>query len=147
MGVGTLYRHFPTREALIVAAHTQQITLVCQMAPELLTQHPAVEATRRWLEHFLDHATASTDMCAALEAVITSGADPYAGSAILLSGAVSALLDAGVREGSLRADITPEGVLLLVGGVSRSAQHSTREQVQRLLELLMDAITTDTPRR
>ncbi|MET7327060.1 helix-turn-helix domain-containing protein [Nonomuraea sp. NPDC005650] len=141
VGVGTLYRHFPTREALIVAAHRQQLAGVCETATELLARHSAAEATRAWLENFLDYATANTEMCAALNTVIASGADPYADSSTLLTSAVATLLDAGARDGSLRTDVTPADVLLLIGGVSYSVQHSTKEQVRRLIDLLMDALT------
>jgi AcrR family transcriptional regulator len=141
VGVGTLYRHFPTRKALLVAAHSRQLTLVCEMAADLVARHTAAEATRTWLKHFLDHAVANSDLCAALNAVIASDADPYAGSHALLTGAVTTLLDAGARDGSLRPDITPADVLLLVSAVTSSAQHGTKDQGFRLVDLLMDALT------
>ncbi|MEV7020075.1 helix-turn-helix domain-containing protein [Streptomyces sp. NPDC093991] len=141
VGVGTLYRHFPTREALLVAAHSRQLSLVCETAPGLVARHSAAEATRTWLGHFLDHAMANSNMCAALNAVIASGVDPYAESHALLTDAVTTLLDAGARDGSLRQDVTPGDVLLLVGAVASSAQHGNREQATRLIDLLMDAIT------
>ncbi|MFE6449653.1 TetR/AcrR family transcriptional regulator [Nocardiopsis dassonvillei] len=142
VGVGTLYRHFPTREALLVAAHGRQIALVCEKADDLTARYTAAEATRAWLEHFLDHAMANTNMCAALNAALASEADPYAHAHTLLTGAVTTLLDAGARDGSLRADITPADALLLVGSVASAAQHGSRERVSRLIDLLMDALTT-----
>ena len=66
VGVGTLYRHFPTRETLLVAAHHRQLALVCETATALAARHTAAEATRLWLEHFLDYAMASSDMCTAM---------------------------------------------------------------------------------
>lgn len=141
VGVGTLYRHFPTREVLLVAAHSRQIALVCERASDLVARYPADEATRAWLEHFLDHAMANANMCAALNAAITSDADPYAHTRTLLIGAVTTLLDAGAREGGLRGDVIAGDVLLLVGGVASLARHSTKEQVHRLIDLLMDALT------
>ncbi|MGW1267093.1 TetR/AcrR family transcriptional regulator [Streptomyces sp. NPDC002491] len=141
VGVGTLYRHFPTREALLVAAHTRQITLVCEKAGDLVARHTGAEAIRAWLDHFLDHAMANSNMCAALNAALASDADPYAHTHTLLNDAVTTLIDAGARDGSLRADITPGDALLLVGSAAAWAQHSTREQSHRLIELLMDALT------
>lgn len=142
VGVGTLYRHFPTREALLIAAHSRQIALVCEKATDLAARYSAAEATRTWLEHFLDHAMANTNMCAALNAVLASATDPYAHTHTLLDGAVTTLLDAGARDGSLRTDITPGDLLLLVGSVASAAQHSTKDRVHRLVELLMDALTS-----
>ncbi|MCZ1011762.1 TetR/AcrR family transcriptional regulator [Streptomyces lydicus] len=145
VGVGTLYRHFPTRETLVDAAYRHQLTLVCGKAPDLLTRHPAAEATQVWMEHFLDYATTKSGMSAALNAVIASGVDPYADSRALLTDAVATLLKAGARDGSLRTDVTSDDVLLLLGGVACSAQHSTREQARRLIALLMDALTAHSP--
>jgi AcrR family transcriptional regulator len=51
VGVGTLYRHFPTREVLIDAAYRHQLIRVCEKATDLRTRHPAAEATRMWMEH------------------------------------------------------------------------------------------------
>ncbi|MET7370221.1 helix-turn-helix domain-containing protein [Streptomyces sp. NPDC005566] len=144
VGVGTLYRHFPTREALLVAAHSQQIARVCEKATDLAARCTAAEATRAWLEHFLDHAMANSNMCAALNAALAPDVDPYAHTHTLLNGAVTTLLDAGARDGTLRADITPGDALLLVGSVASSAQHSTKERAHRLVELLMDALTKNT---
>jgi AcrR family transcriptional regulator len=140
-GVGALYRHFPTREALIDAAYRHQLTRVCEKATHLLTRHPTAEATRTWMEHFLDYATAKSGMSAALNAVIASGVDPYADSRALLTDAVATLLEAGARDGSLRTDITSDDVLLLMGGIAYSVQHGTKEQARRLVDLLMDALT------
>lgn len=141
VGVGTLYRHFPTREALIDAAYRHQLTRVCEKAPDLLAQHPAAEATHIWMEHFLEYATAKSGMSAALNAVIASGVDPYADSRALLTDAVAALLDTGAHDGSLRTDVTSDDVLLLMGGIAYSVQHGSREQARRLVDLLMDALT------
>ncbi|MFJ9033265.1 TetR/AcrR family transcriptional regulator [Streptomyces sp. NPDC102274] len=72
VGVGTLYRHFPTREALIEAACRRQLTRVCEEVAELLPHHTAAEATRAWMEHFLDYATAEIGMSEALNIVTPS---------------------------------------------------------------------------
>ncbi|MEU6224804.1 TetR/AcrR family transcriptional regulator [Streptomyces sp. NPDC047042] len=140
VGVGTLYRHFPTREALIDAAYRHQLIRVCEKAPDLLARHPAAEATRMWMEHFVNYATAKSGMSAALNAVIASGVDPYADSRALLTAAVATLLEAGARDGSLRTDVTSDDVLLLMGGIAYAVQHGTKEQASRLVGLLMDAL-------
>ncbi|WP_326835100.1 hypothetical protein VSH64_09245 [Amycolatopsis rhabdoformis] len=73
--------------------------------------------------------------------VIASGVNPFADSHALLTGAVGALLDAGARDGSLRTDVAPDDVLLLMGGLAYSAQHGTEEQARRLIGLCLDALT------
>jgi AcrR family transcriptional regulator len=141
VGVGTLYRHFPTREVLIDAAYQHQLTSVCETAADLVTRHPAAEATRRWMEHFVGYAAAKSGMSAALDAVIASGVDPFADSHALLTAAVGTLLDAGARDGTLRTDVSSDDVLLLMGGIAYSVRHGTPVQARRLVDLLMDALT------
>lgn len=143
VGVGTLYRHFPTREVLIDAAYRRQLTQVCEKANDLLTQYPAAEATRMWMEHFIHYATAKSGMSEALNAVIASGIDPYSDSRALLTDAVATLLAAGARDGSLRPDVAPDDVLLLMGGIAYAVQHGTKEQARALIDLFMDALTKD----
>ncbi|MDI6410776.1 TetR/AcrR family transcriptional regulator [Streptomyces albus] len=143
VGVGTLYRHFPTREVLIDAAYRRQLTQVCKKANDLLTQYPAAEATRMWMEHFIHYATAKSGMSEALNAVIASGVDPYSDSRALLTDAVATLLAAGTQDGSLRPDVPPDDVLLLMGGIAYAVQHGTKEQARALIDLFMDALTKD----
>ncbi|WP_030873746.1 TetR/AcrR family transcriptional regulator [Streptomyces sp. NRRL S-1868] len=143
VGVGTLYRHFPTREVLIDAAYRRQLTRVCEKVNDLLAQHPAAEATRMWMEHFIHYATAKSGMSEALNAVIASGIDPYSDSRTLLTDAVATLLAAGARDGSLRTDVAPDNVLLLMGGIAYSVRHGTEEQARPLVDLFMDALTKD----
>lgn len=145
VGVGTLYRHFPTREVLIDAAYRRQLTQVCEKVSDLLAQCPAAEATRMWMDHFIHYATAKSGMSEALNAVIASGTDPYSDSLALLTDAVAALLAAGARDGSLRTDVAPADVLLLMGGIAYSVRHGTQEQARSLVDLFMDALTKNSP--
>lgn len=140
VGVGTLYRHFPTREALIDAAYRHQLAGVCEQATTLLGKHPAAAAMREWLTHFLAYVSAKHGMSEALNAVIASGVDPYSDSRKLLLDAVDALLAAGAKDGTLRSDAAAEDVLLLIGGIAYSAQHCEKPQAQRLIALMLDAL-------
>lgn len=147
VGVGTLYRHFPTREELVHAAYRHQLARACESVADLVDRYPAAEATRAWTAHFLDYAAAKSGMSAALDAVIAAGADPFADSHALLAGAVATLLDAGARDGTLRTDLTPDVVLLFMGGVAYSVRHGTPAQAGPLVDLLMAALTKDAPAR
>ncbi|ABK70475.1 TetR/AcrR family transcriptional regulator [Mycolicibacterium smegmatis] len=144
VGIGTLYRHFPTRETLIDAAYRHQLTRVCDAVADLAARHPGDEATRRWMERFIDYATAKSGMSEALNAVIASGADPFADSLSMLTEAVGTLLEAGRRDHTLRTDVTAGDVLLFMGGIAYAAQHGTRDQARRLVDLFIDALTKDT---
>jgi AcrR family transcriptional regulator len=139
VGIGTLYRHFPTREALVEAAYRNELAVVCDAAPELLAALPPAEATRAWMDRFIDYMTRKIGMADALHAVIASGADPYAQSFELLVGAVQPLLEASSAAGEIRSDIPAGDVLISLSGVAMAAG-SNRDQAGRLLDLLMDAL-------
>jgi AcrR family transcriptional regulator len=139
VGIGTLYRHFPTREALVEAAYRNELAVVCDAAPQLLAALPPAEATRAWMDRFIDYMTRKIGMADALRAVIASGADPYARSFELLVGAIQPLLEASAAADEIRSDVAPGDVLISLSGVALAAG-SNREQAGRLLDLLMDAL-------
>jgi AcrR family transcriptional regulator len=146
VGVGTLYRHFPTREELIDAAYRSDLIRLCGAVPELLADRRAADATRIWMNRFIDHAIAKRGMATALRAVIASGEDPYAQSRELLTNAVSALLAAGAADGSMRSDLDSDDVLIGISGVAlATGEYGHREQATRLVDLLLDGLTKRAP--
>ncbi|SNS89564.1 transcriptional regulator, TetR family [Streptosporangium subroseum] len=141
VGIGTLYRHFPTREALIEAAYRNELTKLCDAAAELLRTMPPDEAMRAWMDHFVDYMTTKRGMADALRVVIASGGDPYAESRDRLIAAITMLLHAGAAAGTVRSDIEPVDVLASMGGVSLAAgAPAQRDQASRMLDLLMDGL-------
>jgi AcrR family transcriptional regulator len=141
VGIGTLYRHFPTREALVEAAYRNELAKLCDAAPVLLDTAPAAEAMRTWMDRFVDYMATKRGMADALRAVIASGGNPYSESKDRMTGALSALLDAGAAAGSLRSDVEAGDVLMSLFGVSLTAgEPEQRDQARRLLDLLMDGL-------
>jgi AcrR family transcriptional regulator len=139
VGIGTLYRHFPTRELLIEAAYRSELAAVCAAAPELLEKLPPVDALRTWMDRYIDYMTRKLGMADALRAVIASGANPYAQSFELLVGAIEPLLDAGVAAGDIRPDVSADDVLVSISGVALAAG-AKRDQADRLVNLLLDGL-------
>jgi AcrR family transcriptional regulator len=141
VGIGTLYRHFPTREALVEAAYRSELARLCDAAPELLRAAPPEVAMRRWMDRFVDYMTTKRGMADALRAVIASGGNPFEQSRSALLGAVGTLLAAGAATGAIRSDIEPADVFASLGGVSLIAgDPAQRDQAGRLLDLLMDGL-------
>jgi AcrR family transcriptional regulator len=141
VGIGTLYRHFPTRDALVEAAYRQELAHLCDAVPGLLRSLPPDEATRAWMDRFIDYMATKRYMAGALQAVIASGGDPYAESRARLIAAITTLLAAGISAGTLRSDVEPNDVLLALSGVSLAAgAPDQREQAGRLLNLLIDGL-------
>src|SRR5258705_7895484 len=77
VGIGTLYRHFPTREALVEAAYRNELARLCDAVADLLQTMPPDEALRTWMDRFVDYMTTKRGMADALRAVIASGGNPY----------------------------------------------------------------------
>jgi AcrR family transcriptional regulator len=146
VGIGTLYRHFPTREALVEAAYRSELARLCDAVPGLLAAQPPDVALRTWMDRFVDYLATKRGMADALRAVIASGGNPYEQSRGALTGAVTALLTAGAAAGLTRDDITPADVLASLSGVSLSAgDPGQRDQAGRLLDLLMDGLRYHAP--
>jgi AcrR family transcriptional regulator len=141
VGIGTLYRHFPTREALVEAAYRSELARLCDGVPGLLAAMPADQALRAWMDRFVDYMTTKRGMADALRAVIASGGNPYEQSRGRLTAAITALLTAGADAGTLRRDVAPADVLASVSGVSLAAgDPAQRDQAGRLLDLLMEGL-------
>jgi AcrR family transcriptional regulator len=141
VGIGTLYRHFPTREALVEATYRNELTRLCDAVADLLQTMPPDEATRTWMDRFVDYMTTKRGMADALRAVIASGGNPYAQSRDRLTAAITTLLHAGAAAGTVRSDIEPGDVLASLSGISLAAgEPAQRDQARRLLDLLMDGL-------
>jgi AcrR family transcriptional regulator len=147
VGIGTLYRHFPSREALIDAAYRSELARLCDSVPGLLAALPPDQALRAWMDNFVDYMTTKRGMAEALRAVVASGGNPFAASRARLLAAIDGLLQAGARAGLLRPDVSPDDVLVGVSGVSvLAAEPSQRDQAGRLLDLIMDGLRYTAPR-
>ena len=141
VGIGTLYRHFPTREALVEAAYRNELTRLCDAASDLLAALPPDQAMRMWMDRFVDYMTTKRDMADALRAVIASGGNPYSESRDRLITAVTTVLGAGAAAGTLRPDVEPGDVLTSLSGVSMATVGpEQRDRAGRVLDLLMDGL-------
>ncbi|WP_433513297.1 TetR/AcrR family transcriptional regulator [Nonomuraea sp. CA-143628] len=141
VGIGTLYRHFPTREALVEAAYRNELTRLCEAATSLLRTMPPDQATRAWMDRFVDYMTTKRGMADALRAVIASGGNPFAESRDRMVGAIGSLLAAGAAAGTVRSDVEPDDVLAGLGGVALVVgEDEQRDRTGRLLDLLMDGL-------
>lgn len=141
VGIGTLYRHFPSREALVDAAYRSELARLCDAVPELLAAMPADKALRTWMDMFIEYMTTKRGMADALRMVIASGGNPFAESRSRLLAASRALMQAGAADSTLRADLDPADLLASMSGVSLAVgDPAQRAQAGRLLDLLMDGL-------
>ncbi|MFD9738973.1 TetR/AcrR family transcriptional regulator [Umezawaea sp. NPDC059074] len=143
VGVGTLYRHFPTRDALIEAAYRNELDRLCDAADTLLTTEPPAQAVRTWMGRFIDYTTAKYGMAEALRAITAAGANPYAHSRDRLIDSLTTLLTAAAKANTIRQDTTPEDLLTALSGVAMAVgtgDQSRRTQADRVLDLLADGL-------
>lgn len=140
VGIGTLYRRFPTRETLVEAVYRNEVTRLCAAAPELLTGNEPVDALRAWMARFVDLMATKHGMGDALRAVLVSEDDRMR-TRYLLRDALAVLLDAGAARNVIRAGLDPYEVLMALGGMTLIAEgDDQRAMALRLVDLLISGI-------
>jgi AcrR family transcriptional regulator len=141
VGIGTLYRHFPTREALFEAVYRHEVEQLAELAEALKTEVPPVEALRRWLRANVEFVATKKGMSAALALAIHSTSELSAYSSDRLTKAVGGLLDRAIAAGKVRADISPEDLLrALVGMCYMHDQPGWQASVLRLVDVFVDGL-------
>ncbi|MFJ9944927.1 TetR/AcrR family transcriptional regulator [Streptomyces erythrochromogenes] len=142
VGSATLYRNFPTREALVEAVYRNELAHLCAAAPALLAgRNSPTEALRAWTRLFLDYVTAKYGMIDALRAIAATGGNPYSQSREMIRAAITTLMDACAAAGEIRTDIGPADIAAALEGIaltSAGAEH--RRQAERLLDLTLDGL-------
>jgi AcrR family transcriptional regulator len=140
VGIGTLYRRFPTRENLVEAVYRNEVAQLCAAAAELVADRPPIDALRAWMARFVDLMATKHGMGDALRAVLVSEDDRMS-TRYLLRDALAVLLDAGVARGVIRAGLDPYDVLMGLGGMTLIAEgNDQREMALRLVDLLISGI-------
>lgn len=141
VGIGTLYRHFPTREALVEAVYRAELTAVCAGVDDLLATHAdAATALRAWLDRYAEFTATKRGMADTFRAMVADGTVVRAQTREAVDAAVATFLRAGAEDGSLRAGIEPDDVVtLMVGLFVAVGDLGDRARIARLLDLLVCA--------
>lgn len=146
VGIGTLYRHFPRREALVEAVYENQMERLDSTATDLLASHPPAQALRSWMTVFADWAATKNGMIDTLRSLLTSGRIERGRMRDQLVVIVSRFLDAGVAAGDLRSDVVAEDVAATLAGVLTVAgAPEQRAQAARMLDLVVDGLRARKP--
>lgn len=141
VGIGTLYRHFPSRAALIEEAYRHEVHRLCDAAAELAATMAPDVALREWMDRFVGYIITKRGMANALQSVVSSDSDLFAETYRQIVTALATLLNAGAGAGTIREDTEAEDVLRALRGVWMVADSpDAREQADRLLDLLMDGL-------
>ncbi|MFD8071059.1 TetR/AcrR family transcriptional regulator [Streptomyces sp. NPDC059718] len=139
VGIGTLYRHFPTREALIMELYRHDIGKLIDRAPELLASHPPLTALRRWFDEVAYYGRLKFGVAEVVHAATNGGLDDENYGPFV--GAISTLLDAGAADGSLKPGLDPEDVLLQLSVLWRiDPARGGEARAARILDLIVDGL-------
>jgi AcrR family transcriptional regulator len=106
VGIGTLYRHFPTRDALIAEVYRNEVAKLAAAARDLAASDPPLDALRKWLLLFIDYLATKLILVEAFRSMVGDTSQLTAASGDLLSSSVTLLVDRAVESG----DITGEGI-------------------------------------
>ncbi|POX42750.1 TetR family transcriptional regulator [Streptomyces sp. Ru73] len=141
VGIGTLYRHFPTREALVEAVYATELDEVVASARPLLDELEPAAALRAWMTRYAEFFKVKRGMSDTLRAGWASGSIATPATRERITATVDMMLRSGAESGSLRGDVDPEDVtLMLLGAFLSTAAADSPEKVDRLLDLIVEAL-------
>jgi len=145
VGIGTLYRHFPTREALYEAVYRREVDQLGDLAEQLKSEAAPVDALRRWLRSNIEFVATKKGMSAALALAAHRPSELSAYSFDRLTKAVGGLLDRAVAAGEIRRNVGPEDLLrALVGMCYMHDQPGWQASVLRLMDVFVDGLCVRT---
>jgi AcrR family transcriptional regulator len=141
VGIGTLYRHFPSREAVLEAVYRHEVEQLAGAVPQLLENGTPAEALHRWMHLFVDYIATKRLIAPSLGPRTGPSSALYASSSELISGAISTLVKRAVASGDVRKDIDPTDLLRAMIGVSYQNPDAAWEaSARRVIDLLMDGL-------
>ncbi|MGW6060320.1 TetR/AcrR family transcriptional regulator [Streptomyces sp. NPDC055189] len=147
VAVGTLYRHFDTREALIAEVYRQEVAELCTAPARLLAEHPADDALHAFLLLLVQHSATGKGMGEALESIMATDSPVFDEARDEMARALDQLLTAGAGAGLLRDDVSGRIVLRALGGICGMRAAGWQDDARHIAAILCDGLrrTTATP--
>jgi AcrR family transcriptional regulator len=141
VGAGTLYRHFPTRDALIEAVYRNETEQLVAAATRLAETHPPMTALREWLPLFVDYMATKHGMYEALNSIVGGTSDLYSASTAQVKQAIAKLIDRAVASGDIRLDFDPLDLLRALAGVANiSSGPDGKQAAKRMVDILIAGV-------
>jgi len=140
VGAGTLYRHFPTREALIEAVYRDEVQVLCDAADQYGHELPPDQALAAWLRAVVRYVSAKRGLSAALKAMVGVESQVFAVCHQAITAHGGALLEQAQRAGVVRAELTLSDLLRLASAIGQASESvpEDKDMAERLLGLMMD---------
>jgi AcrR family transcriptional regulator len=141
VGIGTLYRHFPTRDALVEAVYRRNVDLLMEAADELSAALPPDEALAEWMQRFVTYVASKKGLATYLKSVVAADSDLFTDSKSRIHDTIGRLIESATAAGSIRPDVDPQDVIHTLGGFCLMNDiNSDPEQGKRVAKLLMDGL-------
>jgi AcrR family transcriptional regulator len=141
VGIGTLYRHFPTRDAIVEAVYRREVQQLADAAPRLVDALPPAEALRAWMRVFIDYIAAKKVIAPALKSLVGGSSALYADSSARINGAIALLVDRARASGDIRPDADSADLLrALIGFAYVNSGPDWEASALRLIDLLIDGL-------
>jgi AcrR family transcriptional regulator len=138
LGIGTLYRHFPNRDALIEAVYRAGVKDLSDTAARLSVTHPPLEALREWMRLFVDYIAAKQLIAPALNSLVGGPSQLFEESGTQIKAAIMTLVERAVASGDIRPDLDPFDLLrALVGVANVAASPDWEASAKRLVDILI----------
>jgi AcrR family transcriptional regulator len=138
VGPGTLYRHFPTREALLEGVYRSEVGKLAAAERKFAEAMPPVEALRAWMLLFVDYIAAKHIIAPALNTLVGGPSKLFEATGVQVKGAINALVERAIKSGDIRADLDPLDLLRALVGVSNVASGPDwKQSARRLVEILI----------
>jgi AcrR family transcriptional regulator len=146
VGIGTLYRHFPTRDALVEAVYRHNVDLLCAGADELRASLPPDEALAEWMQRFVSYVPSKKGLATYLKSAVSADSDLFQSTHAKVSQTIGMLVDAAADAGMIRARIDGMDLLRALGGLCMMAdQPGGPQQAAKVATLLMDGLRYGAP--
>jgi AcrR family transcriptional regulator len=138
VGAGTLYRHFPTREALLEAVYRTEVEKLAAAERKFLQAMPPIEALRAWMLLFVDYIATKKIIAPALNTLVGGPSKAFESSGDQIKGAINTLVERAIKSGDLRPDLDPFDLLRALIGVSNVMSGPDWQQsARRLVDILI----------
>ncbi len=146
VGIGTLYRHFPTRDAVTEAVYRREVGLLCDGIDELLAENAPDAALAQWMRRFAGYVARKRGMAMALKRVLGADSELFKHSHQRIRDAIQTLIDAAVDAGTIRDDVAPDDLLRAMGGICMATDTPDwADRTGRLVDLLVDGLRYGAP--
>ncbi|MBV8793990.1 MAG: TetR/AcrR family transcriptional regulator [Hyphomicrobiales bacterium] len=141
VGIGTLYRHFPTRDAVVEAVYRREVQQLADAAPRLIESLAPAEALRAWMRLFIDYIAAKRVIAPALKSLVGGGSSLYADSSARINEAMALLVERAREGGDIRPDADSADLLrALIGFAYVNSAPDWEASARRLIDLLIDGL-------